>query len=708
MRHLLDFALSAAAGESGPPPYLGATPSIMVNRLDDERISLPRAFELVPTVYSCVSRIQDSIAGTPLLFSQNEKEAEPRKGNPAWLFSYGNAFDTGNDLMGQIVGSLLINGNGYVFLDYLGTKVPQELRCLPGNIVLPKSSDGLVPDRYVVTLADGKEWVIPAWQILHFRMYAPDNGMLGLSPLQVAMLVTRVSRNADRWIDNFYSSGGLVSGYFTNEDGLTQAEREKVQETMLAQRRAGKPVVLPRNIKYERTGLTQEEMQFLETSNWTNAQICMIYKVPPWIMGIKEGGSLSDAGAKVDLSLYLHLCRKPLGSKIASVINARLLDDRLHQGEFGFGWKCAFDYDRDPTQIAEFLEKAKGVKEACDRAVLAPNEGRDILEREPLDGEEHDELYEKPVAQPMGPTGDSPKPRKAISAAMTAKPEGPAPTSKTTAAVTVELRATRDARVSTQEKVMRAGVRKLYEARMKRVVAKLRRAATDHDVHASASVMRAAIDTDHLLEATTGDRTLIRKFMRRVLAGAAIQEIQDLGLRITFNLQHSETAKWLDDRAELVITGTTHSLSMVIRDSINEGMSAHETSAELIARVREVFGEHYANQANKIVRTETVSAYNKGAREAWRQSGVVQRKQWVTAGDELVRPGHVDADGQVVDLDDLFLVDGELLDVPGDHTHGASGGNTINCRCTAAPIVERGSNNEARRGTLLLDELLAQ
>lgn len=73
-------------------------------------------------------------------------------------------------------------------------------------------------------------------------------------------------------------------------------------------------------------------------------------------------------------------------------------------------------------------------------------------------------------------------------------------------------------------------------------------------------------------------------------------------------------------------------------------------------------------------------------------------KEWVTAGDELVRRtpfSHVAADSQKVKLNDLFTVSGEILKMPGDTSHGASLGNVINCRC--ASVIDREQVLSARK-----------
>lgn len=67
--------------------------------------------------------------------------------------------------------------------------------------------------------------------------------------------------------------------------------------------------------------------------------------------------------------------------------------------------------------------------------------------------------------------------------------------------------------------------------------------------------------------------------------------------------------------------------------------------------------------------------------------GFTAKKQWNAILDNRTRPAHAEADGQVVAVDEDFIVDGEPLMYPGDDSR-ASIGNTINCRCTAMYYYE--------------------
>jgi uncharacterized protein with gpF-like domain len=68
------------------------------------------------------------------------------------------------------------------------------------------------------------------------------------------------------------------------------------------------------------------------------------------------------------------------------------------------------------------------------------------------------------------------------------------------------------------------------------------------------------------------------------------------------------------------------------------------------------------------------------------------RKEWVSAQDERTRTSppdefdHIEADGQVVDMNEAFTVGGEQMMFPGDP--GGSAGNIINCRCAVVYLTD--------------------
>jgi hypothetical protein len=65
-----------------------------------------------------------------------------------------------------------------------------------------------------------------------------------------------------------------------------------------------------------------------------------------------------------------------------------------------------------------------------------------------------------------------------------------------------------------------------------------------------------------------------------------------------------------------------------------------------------------------------------------------QKKIWVSIIDKVTRSWHVSANGQTVDTDKPFEVNGEQLMFPGDFSLGATAKNLEHCRCTSVNKTE--------------------
>lgn len=57
-------------------------------------------------------------------------------------------------------------------------------------------------------------------------------------------------------------------------------------------------------------------------------------------------------------------------------------------------------------------------------------------------------------------------------------------------------------------------------------------------------------------------------------------------------------------------------------------------------------------------------------------------KRWVTENDEKVRETHKRVHNEVIPIQEAFLVGNSLMLFPKDTSFGASGEETVNCRCT--------------------------
>ena len=90
-------------------------------------------------------------------------------------------------------------------------------------------------------------------------------------------------------------------------------------------------------------------------------------------------------------------------------------------------------------------------------------------------------------------------------------------------------------------------------------------------------------------------------------------------------------------------------------------------------------------RVENIARTETMRASNEGALALYRNWGT-KKKEWLaTVGDGRTRPEHEDANGQVVGIDEPFIVGGVEMQHPGDAN--APLRLVCQCRCTTIPVI---------------------
>ncbi len=101
----------------------------------------------------------------------------------------------------------------------------------------------------------------------------------------------------------------------------------------------------------------------------------------------------------------------------------------------------------------------------------------------------------------------------------------------------------------------------------------------------------------------------------------------------------------------------------------------------IVATETEVPAEASKLTESEVLQGQVPSILNGGPPEAAAQDTAT--KVWVSMGDSVVRPTHLEADGQEVKSNEPFTVGGFSLLMPGDSSLGAPAEETIGCRCAA-------------------------
>lgn len=151
----------------------------------------------------------------------------------------------------------------------------------------------------------------------------------------------------------------------------------------------------------------------------------------------------------------------------------------------------------------------------------------------------------------------------------------------------------------------------------------------------------------------------------------------------------SEQLSWLERRAARLIVNIAQSLMDYIREVIMDGVNQGLSNEEITRQILENTDDISRNRAATIARTETHNSATAAMDEAIQFQGIdVQMKQWLSAGDQRVRPSHAAMDGVTIPYSEPFDTDDGQCMYPGDDSLGIDDSGLINCRCTCLYFTE--------------------
>lgn len=122
-----------------------------------------------------------------------------------------------------------------------------------------------------------------------------------------------------------------------------------------------------------------------------------------------------------------------------------------------------------------------------------------------------------------------------------------------------------------------------------------------------------------------------------------------------------------------------------VTSSILQGKSIPKIANDLQSRIQDM----NRTSAIRTARTAVTAAQNAGRLDTYRAAqdmGIKLKKRWLATLDNRTRHAHAMLDGQTVDVDKPFKVDGYEIMYPGDTS--APGYLVYNCRCTQIAEVD--------------------
>lgn len=145
--------------------------------------------------------------------------------------------------------------------------------------------------------------------------------------------------------------------------------------------------------------------------------------------------------------------------------------------------------------------------------------------------------------------------------------------------------------------------------------------------------------------------------------------------------------RFIDNAQDFIISqGLSKSITIaetsknITNQFIARSISEGESSDKVARGLRTLVGRDLAAfKSVQIARTEIGNAASFAQDQGARESGLLLQKEWVAVTDEATRDDHIEVDGDVVGMEQSFMVGGFPMLHPNDTA--APAGQVINCRC---------------------------
>ena len=241
------------------------------------------------TVFTCVSKLSRDISTLPMIVYEHKgKERAPAVDSDLYdlITVRPNPEMSAPTFWGVWYGCAVLTGNGYAQIQRDGTR-PVALWPLNPRTVRPKRT--ALNDLYYEVIGPTGTRNVKPEDMLHLRGFSLD-GWLGLSPIMAARVTIGTAVAAENYGAGFFGRGSRPSGILTGPE-LKAGQTDKLDQAKASWEAAnaggnqGKTAVLPNGWSWTAVGVTPEDAQFLETQQYTRAQIAALFGLLPHQVG---------------------------------------------------------------------------------------------------------------------------------------------------------------------------------------------------------------------------------------------------------------------------------------------------------------------------------------------------------------------------------------------------------------------------------------
>ena len=282
---------------------LGAYDRILLDRLrgydgDGQQI-VDSAYEKVDLVFSCISYTSKAIAQIPLLVVKKGKSGkfDPVSEDDVWqtLLDHPNYMTSKVQFVTSIISYLLLDGCVAII------PFPPSFNAVPDSLwVIPWKYCKYELDKnghlkkwiYRPKEFEGPSYDLAPNELFQVKFWNPNNPIEGLAPIKAGRLPVLELYKSSDYNQRFFDQGAMPGGVLSTSQRLKQADVDMVL-TQFKEKHQGytkrwEPAVLHQDLKWQPTGITQKDMDFVNLRTKSSESIMQIFGMKKVIMGITE------------------------------------------------------------------------------------------------------------------------------------------------------------------------------------------------------------------------------------------------------------------------------------------------------------------------------------------------------------------------------------------------------------------------------------
>lgn len=336
------------------------------------------------TAYACTNIISNAVALLPIKVKQyaNGKMIDIEHPLKKVLNLMPNKKYNHFDCFKLLIESLILNGNGYLWIERDERLNVKGLHLIDPNFVQPMpQDDGTV--KYIVA---GMDSAVDAVNMIHLFQHC-DEMFNGISLLKYAARALNAAWDTEDQSNKFYQRGAGLLGVLKASAPLTDAQKTQIAqswEKSISKTTSGGVAILPQGLDFQAISVNPEDAQLLESRQYSVIDICRFFNVSP--IKVFDYSHLSyNSLEQVTLS-FMQDTILPYAQLIEDEFNRKL----FKPSEIG---KYYIDFDFASIIGTDKKTEAEYYRTLVTNGLITISEARERLGFAPLDGDEYNQTY---------------------------------------------------------------------------------------------------------------------------------------------------------------------------------------------------------------------------------------------------------------------------------------------------------------------------